>query len=155
MTARQVRLREARQKVVPRRRWGPNVSERQGGFVRENLGESGDIRHAFSHDQAWCCTFGGWEDLLAGISVRQQRLYLGLARWNGKDPIAQERLIPLTNSQGNDGEHVKEFYPLCYKYFHGHTGAGLGGSHQAGCTRGIVRTLYLFATGKPESRLRA
>ncbi len=110
MTAEQQRLNEAREKNVPWRKWGPYLSERQWGTVREDYSENGNAWDYFSHDQARSRAYRWGEDGLAGISDDQQRLCFALALWNGKDPIIKERLFGLTNSEGNHGEDVKEYY---------------------------------------------
>jgi mannosylglycerate hydrolase MGH1-like protein len=110
MTAEHVRLDEARDKAVPWNQWGPYLSERQWGTVREDYSESGDAWNYFSHDQARSRAYRWGEDGIAGISDQKQRLCLALALWNGKDPILKERLFGLTNSEGNHGEDVKEYY---------------------------------------------
>ncbi len=95
---------------VPWRSWGPYLSERQWGTVREDYSDSGDAWSYFSHDQARSRAYRWGEDGLAGISDDQQRLCLALALWNERDPILKERLFGLTNSEGNHGEDVKEYY---------------------------------------------
>ena len=110
MTAEQVRLDEARAKKVPWKKWGPYLSERQWGTVREDYSEGGNAWDYFSHDQARSRAYRWGEDGLAGISDDKQRLCFALALWNGKDPILKERLFGLTNSEGNHGEDVKEYY---------------------------------------------
>ena len=110
MTAEHLRLDEARDKAVPWKQWGPYLSERQWGTVREDYSESGDAWNYFSHDQARSRAYRWGEDGLAGISDDKQRLCFALALWNGKDPILKERLFGLTNSEGNHGEDVKEYY---------------------------------------------
>ena len=110
MTAEHVRLEEARQQKVPWKKWGPYLSERQWGTVREDYSEGGDAWNYFSHDQARSRAYRWGEDGLAGISDDQQRLCFALALWNGKDPILKERLFGLTNSESNHGEDVKEYY---------------------------------------------
>jgi hypothetical protein len=94
----------------PWRRWGPYLSERQWGTVREDYSDSGDAWNAFSHDEARSRVYLWGEDGLAGISDDGQLLCLALALWNGKDPILKERLFGLTNAEGNHGEDVKEYY---------------------------------------------
>ena len=94
----------------PWRKWGPYLSERQWGTVREDYSDDGDAWDYFSHDQARSRAYRWGEDGLAGISDDQQRLCFALALWNGKDPILKERLFGLTNSEGNHGEDVKEYY---------------------------------------------
>jgi Glycosyl hydrolase family 63 C-terminal domain len=110
MSIEKTRLREARERKAPWRKWGPYLSERQWGTVREDYSESGDAWNYFSHDQARSRAYRWGEDGLAGLSDDQQRLCLALALWNGKDPIIKERLFGLTNSEGNHGEDVKEYY---------------------------------------------
>jgi hypothetical protein len=110
MTAEQQRLNEAREQGIPWRKWGPYLSERQWGTVREDYSDNGDAWNYFSHDQARSRAYHWGEDGLAGISDDQQRLCFALALWNGKDPIIKERLFGLTNSEGNHGEDVKEYY---------------------------------------------
>jgi hypothetical protein len=110
MTAEQKRLEEARDKKAPWKKWGPYLSERQWGTVREDYSESGDAWNYFSHDQARSRAYRWGEDGLAGISDEHQHLCFALALWNGKDPILKERLFGLTNSEGNHGEDVKEYY---------------------------------------------
>jgi hypothetical protein len=109
LTAEERRLREARA-GVPWRAWGPYLSERQWGTVREDYSENGDAWSYFSHDQARSRAYRWGEDGLAGISDDRQRLCLALALWNERDPILKERLFGLTNAEGNHGEDVKEYY---------------------------------------------
>jgi len=110
MDAEKNRLEEAREKKAPWKKWGPYLSERQWGTVREDYSESGDAWNYFSHDQARSRAYRWGEDGLAGISDDKQQLCFALALWNGKDPILKERLFGLTNSEGNHGEDVKEYY---------------------------------------------
>ena len=110
MNAEQQRLVEARDPKTPWKKWGPYLSERQWGTVREDYSESGDAWNYFSHDQARSRAYRWGEDGLAGISDDRQLLCFALALWNGKDPILKERLFGLTNSEGNHGEDVKEYY---------------------------------------------
>src|SRR6201992_3675594 len=98
------------QKQIPLEKWGPYLSERQWGTVREDYSENGDAWSYFSHDQARSRVYRWGEDGLAGISDDKQRLCLALALWNERDPILKERLFGLTNSEGNHGEDVKECY---------------------------------------------
>jgi hypothetical protein len=107
----QRRLQEA-DDGIPWRRWGPYLSERQWGTVREDPGRGDNTWDAFSHDQARSRAYRWGEDGLAGISDDKQLLCLGVALWNERDPILKERIFGLTNSQGNHGEDVKE----CYYY---------------------------------------
>ncbi len=104
------RLEEAREQGIPWRKWGPYLSERQWGTVREDYSADGDAWNHFSHDQARSRAYHWGEDGLAGISDDKQRLCFALALWNGWDPILKERLFGLTNSEGNHGEDVKEYY---------------------------------------------
>jgi hypothetical protein len=90
--------------------WGPYLSERQWGTVREDYSESGDAWNYFPHDHARSRAYRWGEDGLAGISDEKQRLCFALALWNGKDPILKERLFGLNNEEGNHGEDVKEYY---------------------------------------------
>lgn len=110
MPTEHVRMEEARGKKLPWKKWGPYLSERQWGTVREDYSEGGDAWNYFSHDQARSRAYRWGEDGLAGISDDQQRLCFALALWNGKDPILKERLFGLTNSESNHGEDVKEYY---------------------------------------------
>src|SRR6266850_1425555 len=106
----QTRLSEATGKNVPWRKWGPYLSERQWGTVREDYSQDGNAWDYFTHDQARSRAYHWGEDGLAGISDENQFLCLSVAVWNGKDPILKERLFGLTNSESNHGEDVKEYY---------------------------------------------
>jgi hypothetical protein len=110
MTAEQRRLDEAHQKGVAWKKWGPYLSERQWGTVREDYSKDGNAWDYFSHDQARSRAYQWGEDGLAGISDDRQVLCFCLALWNGNDPILKERMFGLTNSEGNHGEDVKEYY---------------------------------------------
>ena len=110
MNAEQSRLDEARTNAVPWRKWGPYLSERQWGTVREDYSEDGNAWNYFSHDQARSRAYRWGEDGLAGISDDRQLVCFAVALWNGKDPILKERLFGLTNSEANHGEDVKEYY---------------------------------------------
>jgi len=110
MNAEKTRLEETRTKKALWKRWGPYLSERQWGTVREDYSESGDAWNYFTHDQARSRAYRWGEDGLAGISDDRQILCFALALWNGKDPILKERLFGLSNSEGNHGEDVKEYY---------------------------------------------
>jgi hypothetical protein len=110
MNAERNRLEEARAKKVPWGKWGPYLSERQWGTVREDYSDNGDAWNFFTHDHARSRAYRWGEDGIAGISDDQQHLCFSLALWNGKDPILKERLFGLTNSEGNHGEDVKEYY---------------------------------------------
>src|SRR5215475_8870103 len=105
-----LRLQETRERNIPWKKWGPYLSERQWGTVREDYSDNGDAWQYFSHDQARSRAYRWGEDGLAGISDDQQHLCFALALWNGRDPILKERLFGLTNSEGNHGEDVKEYY---------------------------------------------
>jgi hypothetical protein len=104
------RLRDADQGKAPWRKWGPYLSERQWGTVREDYSENGDAWNYLPHDHARSRAYHWGEDGLAGISDEKQQLCFSLALWNEKDPILKERLFGLTNGQGNHGEDVKEYY---------------------------------------------
>jgi hypothetical protein len=109
-TAESERLEAARSQNVPWKKWGPYLSERQWGTVREDYSENGNAWDYFTHDQARSRAYRWGEDGLAGISDDKQHLCFSLALWNGNDPILKERLFGLTNSEGNHGEDVKEYY---------------------------------------------
>jgi len=94
----------------PWKKWGPYLSERQWGTVREDYSQDGNAWSYFSHDQARSRAYHWGEDGLAGLSDDKQQLCFALALWNGRDPILKERLFGLTNSEGNHGEDVKEYY---------------------------------------------
>ncbi|MGE5761624.1 MAG: MGH1-like glycoside hydrolase domain-containing protein, partial [Gemmatimonadota bacterium] len=110
MTTEQSRLGEARNGTAAWKKWGPYLSERQWGTVREDYSETGDAWNFFTHEHARSRAYRWGEDGIAGISDDKQRLCFSLALWNGKDPILKERLFGLTNSEGNHGEDVKEYY---------------------------------------------
>ena len=103
------RLDEARA-GVPWRRWGPYLSERQWGTVREDYSDNGDAWSYFTHDQARSRAYKWGEDGIAGFCDDHQRLCFAIALWNGVDPILKERMFGLTNAEGNHGEDVKEYY---------------------------------------------
>jgi hypothetical protein len=108
--AEQRRLEEDRLGRQRWKMWGPYLSERQWGTVREDYSHNGDAWNFFPHDHARSRTYRWGEDGLAGFSDDEQRLCLALALWNGRDPILKERLFGLTNGEGNHGEDVKEVY---------------------------------------------
>ena len=110
MTEEHKRLAAARALEAPWRKWGPYLSERQWGTVREDYGPTGDAWNYLSHDLARSHAFRWGEDGIAGFCDDQQILCVSVALWNGKDPILKERLFGLTNSEGNHGEDVKEYY---------------------------------------------
>ena len=104
------RLAEADEMSAPWRRWGPWLSERQWGTVREDYSADGSAWESFPHDHARSRAYRWGEDGLAGLCDRSASICLGLGVWNGKDAILKERLFGLTNQQGNHGEDVKEAY---------------------------------------------
>ena len=106
----QKRLNDAREASIPWKKWGPYLSERQWGTVREDYSQDGNAWDYFSHDQSRSRAYRWGEDGIAGISDDKQQLCFALALWNGRDPILKERLFGLTNSEGNHGEDVKEYY---------------------------------------------
>ena len=110
MSAEAARLQAIRTDKVPWRKWGPYLSERQWGTVREDYSQDGNAWDYFSHDQARSRAYRWGEDGLAGLSDEKQLLCFSVGMWNGKDPILKERLFGLTNSEGNHGEDVKEYY---------------------------------------------
>src|SRR6516165_8129695 len=106
----QTRLSEARGQSAPWKKWGPYLSERQWGTVREDYSKDGNAWDYFSHDQSRSRAYRWGEDGLAGFSDDMQRFCFAVALWNLRDPILKERLFGLTNSEGNHGEDVKEYY---------------------------------------------
>ena len=110
MSQEQLRLKATREEGVAWKKWGPYLSERQWGTVREDYSENGDAWNSFTHDHARSRAYRWGEDGIAGLSDDGQRLCFTLALWNGKDSILKERLFGLTNSEGNHGEDVKEYY---------------------------------------------
>ena len=104
------RLKDDTEKRALWKKWGPYLSERQWGTVREDYSDNGDAWNYFTHDQARSRAYRWGEDGLAGISDDKQQLCFALALWNGNDPIIKERLFGLTNSESNHGEDVKEYY---------------------------------------------
>jgi len=109
-TAEYQRLEEDRAKKAHWRRWGPYVSDRQWGTVREDYSAEGNAWEYLPHDHARSRTYRWGEDGIFGISDNHQRLCFSLALWNGQDPILKERFFGLTGNQGNHGEDVKEYY---------------------------------------------
>src|SRR5437868_1786944 len=103
-------LDEERAKAKYWKRWGPYVSERAWGSVREDYSPGGTAWDYFPHDHARSRAYRWNEDGLAGICDRHQRICFALALWNRRDPILKERLFGLTGSEGNHGEDVKEYY---------------------------------------------
>ncbi|MBL8851460.1 MAG: glucosidase [Planctomycetaceae bacterium] len=110
MPAEVLRLQQSHQRTANWQRWGPYLSDRQWGTVREDYSESGDAWNYFPHDHARSRAYRWGEDGLLGICDRECRLCFALALWNGKDPILKERLFGLTGPEGNHGEDVKESY---------------------------------------------
>ena len=110
MTKEEIRLEEDRQRKANWKRWGPYLSERQWGTVREDYSPYGNAWEHLSHDHARSRAYRWGEDGLGGISDRHQYICFALALWNGKDPILKERLFGLTGNEGNHGEDVKEYY---------------------------------------------
>jgi len=106
----QKRLNEAREDGIPWKKWGPYLSERQWGTVREDYSDDGNAWDYFSHEQSRSRAYRWGEDGLGGICDSQQQLCFALALWNEKDPILKERMFGLTNSEANHGEDVKEYY---------------------------------------------
>jgi len=110
LTAEELRLEESRDRKAHWKRWGPYVSERAWGTVREDYSAGGTAWDYFPHDHARSRAYRWNEDGLAGICDRHQMMCFALALWNGRDPILKERLFGLTGSEGNHGEDVKEYY---------------------------------------------
>lgn len=106
----QKRLNETREAGIPWKKWGPYLSERQWGTVREDYSDDGNAWDYFTHDQARSRAYRWGEDGLGGISDDKQVLCFAVALWNERDPILKERMFGLTNSEGNHGEDVKEYY---------------------------------------------
>src|SRR4051794_6203524 len=109
-TAEHARLEEARTGAVAWKAWGPYLSERQWGTVREDYSANGDAWNYLTHEQARSTAYRWGEDGLAGICDERQRLCLALALWNGRDPILKERMFGLANGEGNHGEDAKEYW---------------------------------------------
>jgi hypothetical protein len=109
-TREQQRLQEARDKRQPWKKWGPYLSERQWGSVRENTDRNIEAWNDVTHDQSRSRAYHSGEDGIAGFCDENMLLCFCLGLWNGKDPILKERLFGLTNSEGNHGEDVKEYY---------------------------------------------
>ncbi len=110
MTPEHQRLEDSNQRLVHWKRWGPYLSDRQWGTVREDYSAHGSAWDYFPHDQARSRAYRWGEDGIMGISDTHQRLCFAVALWNGEDPILKERLYGLTGPQGNHGEDVKEYY---------------------------------------------
>ena len=110
MTPEHERLRQARTGQVAWRKWGPYLSERQWGPVREDAAAEEGVWAGFTYEQARVRAYRWGEDGIAGFSDEQMRLCFALALWNGRDPVLKERLFGLANGEGNHGEDVKECY---------------------------------------------
>jgi hypothetical protein len=110
LSAEKQRLAEDREGKASWRRWGPYVSDRQWGTVREDYSSDGNAWSYLPHDHARSRAYRWGEDGIAGICDEHQRLCVALALWNGQDPILKERFFGLTNEEGNHGEDVKELY---------------------------------------------
>ncbi len=110
MTKEEIRLQKARERKVYWKRWGPYLSERAWGTVREDYSAYGTAWDYLPHDQARSKAYRWGEDGIGGISDRRQFICFAVAMWNRKDPILKERIFGLTGSQGNHGEDVKEYY---------------------------------------------
>jgi hypothetical protein len=164
MNAEERRLAEAREQQIPWKKWGPYLSERQWGTVREDYSDSGDAWNYFPHDQARSRAYRWGEDGLAGLCDDYQRLCFALALWNGQDPILKERLFGLTNSEANHGEDVKEYYfyldstPTRIVTWSRLTGAGAGRTSSMSCsipacsTR-IATSMCWSSTPRPPLRI--
>ena len=138
MDAERKRLDETAQRAKHWRRWGPYLSERQWGTVREDYSADGTAWDYFTHDDARSKAYRWGEDGILGICDNHQRLCFALAFWNGRDPILKERFFGLTGQQGNHGEDVKELY-----YFLDSTP-----------THSYMRALYKYPQGEyPYARL--
>ncbi|HAG83104.1 MAG TPA: glucosidase, partial [Cyanobacteria bacterium UBA12227] len=109
-TAEEQRLEESRNHQAQWHKWGPYLSERQWGTVREDYSSDGTVWDSFPHDHARSRAYRWGEDGIAGISDDQQQLCLAIALWNGEDPILKERMFGLTGNEGNHGEDLKEYY---------------------------------------------
>jgi hypothetical protein len=110
ITAEHRRLIEYRKRKVNWKNWGPYLSERSWGTVREDYSTDGSAWDYFPHDHSRSKAYRWGEDGIAGISDRYQYLCFAIALWNGKDPILKERMFGVTGSEGNHGEDVKEYY---------------------------------------------
>jgi hypothetical protein len=110
ITNEELRLRESAERTAHWKRWGPYLTEREWGTVREDYSPNGNAWGYFPHDHARSRAYRWGEDGIAGICDNHGRLCLALALWNGRDPILKERLFGLTGAEGNHGEDVKEYY---------------------------------------------
>ncbi|HEY7529814.1 MAG TPA: glucosidase [Gemmatimonadota bacterium] len=140
MNAEEKRLKDARERKAHWKRWGPYLSERAWGTVREDYSPDGSAWEYLTHDDARSRAYRWNEDGLAGFSDRHGRICLAVALWNGRDPFLKERLFGLTGPEGNHGEDVKE----CYWYLDGTP------------THSYARLLYKYPQSAfPYERLRA
>src|SRR5277367_5301977 len=110
LTAEGERLKASTERAIHWKRWGPYLSERQWGTVREDYSANGDAWNYLPHDHSRSRAYRWGEDGIAGFCDRHQHICFALALWNEKDPILKERLFGLTNREGNHGEDVKEYY---------------------------------------------
>src|SRR5438477_6418644 len=110
MTTEHTRLQQARERRADWKRWGPYLSERQWGTVREDYSPNGTAWEYLPHDHARSRAYRWGEGGIAGISDDHQRLCFALTLWNGADPILKERMFGLSGNEGNHGEDVKEYY---------------------------------------------
>ncbi|HSE38354.1 MAG TPA: glucosidase, partial [Blastocatellia bacterium] len=110
MTNEEIRLEQSRQRRAHWKRWGPYLSERAWGTVREDYSPNGTAWDFLPHDHARSKAYRWGEDGIGGISDRHQLICFAVALWNGRDPILKERIFGLTGSEGNHGEDVKEYY---------------------------------------------
>ena len=110
MTAEHARLHDAREGRAEWRKWGPYVSCRQWGTVREDYSADGSAWDSFPHDHARSRAYRWGEDGIGGWCDKDQRLCLSIALWNGRDPILKERFFGVTNEEGNHGEDAKELW---------------------------------------------
>src|SRR3982074_3626525 len=110
MTREEIRLKQSGDRSVHWKRWGPYVSERSWGTVREDYSPNGTAWEYFPHNHARSKAYRWGEDGIAGICDRRQTICFAIALWNGRDPYLKERLFGLTGNQGNHGEDVKEYY---------------------------------------------
>ena len=110
MNAEENRLEESGRRKVHWKRWGPYLSERQWGTVREDYSPYGTAWDFFPHDHARSRAYRWGEDGIMGVCDRHQLVCFAVALWNGRDPILKERLFGLTGNEGNHGEDVKEYY---------------------------------------------
>ena len=110
MTAEEKRLQQSERRIAHWKRWGPYLSERAWGTVREDYSEGGTAWEYLPHDHARSKAYRWNEDGIAGICDRHQHICFALALWNGRDPILKERIFGLTGNEGNHGEDVKDYY---------------------------------------------